>query len=242
MRQILALSIFLLFGMPHTLWADELKVIYGTRYGGESRNDYPVQLLELALEKSGRPYRLEAYDIPVTQSRAMLMLEQNKGISVYYAGTSAEFERNLAPVRIPLYRGLLGYRIFIINKATQPLFSRISTLTELAAMRAGQGTGWSDVEILRKAGLDVSEAPYESLLKMLQLRRIDYFPRGINEAFPETEQHVETFPSLHVEQDLLLVYPFALFFFVNKDNHALHDALYDGPGRDLPRWIIHGIV
>ncbi|RED45849.1 amino acid ABC transporter substrate-binding protein [Aestuariispira insulae] len=228
--QNLITSISLILGLfwALPLAAEPLQVIYGTRMGGEVRNGYPIQLLELALKKSGRAYDLLAYDLPITQARAFLELEKKRSITVHYAGTSADLESRFLPVRIPVYRGLLGYRVFIIHPDNQLLFSRIDSLEKLAGLRAGQGTGWADIGILEHSGLIVMAAPYESLLKMIELKRIDYFPRGINEAHPEVAQHQNRFPRLAVEKELLLVYPFAQFYFVNRDNQALHDAIRTG--------------
>lgn len=214
---------------PLVVQAAPVEVVYPARYGAQmGRDDYPLAVLKLAMEKSGRDYNLRPASREMTQTRLMLDLELGGEITVAWVGTSAVYERRFLPVRVPIYRGLLGYRLFIIHKDNQRLFDRVTSLTRLANFRAGQGTGWADIEILENAGLIVHAAPYDSLINMLSHRRIDYFPRGVNEAFPELAAQKAEHADLRVEENLLLVYPFALFFFVNRDNRPLAAAIRSG--------------
>ena len=57
---------------------------------------------------------------------------------------------------------------------------------------------------------------------------IDYFPLGVNEIFNFVANKISRFPHLAVEKNLVLVYPFDFFFFVNIDNKQLHDIVYQG--------------
>ena len=82
--------------------------------------------------------------------------------------------------------------------------------------------------VLEAAGFTVSTASYESLLAMTERGRIDCFLRAVNEALDEVTQHKPRHPRIAVESDLLLVYPFASFFFVSKDNAELGEALENG--------------
>ena len=78
----------------------------------------------------------------------------------------------------PLYRGLIGYRVFLIEKGRQADFDSVQTLEDLSKLTAVQGTGWDDIKILRAAGLPVVDGHYVNLPKMLQARRGDYYPEG----------------------------------------------------------------
>ena len=54
---------------------------------------------------------------------------------------------------------------------------------------------------------------YDSIFKMIDLGgRIDYFSRGVMEAFMEVEERKHQCPNLAVEKNVLLVYPFAMSF------------------------------
>src|SRR3989337_4337119 len=98
----------------------------------------------------------------MSQTRAARELELGN-IDFIWTGTSAEYERRFHAIRIPVLRGLDGYRICIINPNRQSAFSAVQTLEELRKLPIGQDPGWSDVKILEGAGFEVMTAPYDSL-------------------------------------------------------------------------------
>ncbi|OMH29430.1 ABC transporter substrate-binding protein [Motiliproteus sp. MSK22-1] len=191
------------------------------------RWSYQIDLLKLALEHSEAEYRLVESELVMTQSRMVAEIRSDR-LSVGWMGTSRELEKNMIPIRIPLMRGLLGYRICIIHADNQPLFSAIRRLDDWRKISIGQGLGWADVGILKDAGFDVYEATYQSLFPMLENGRFDCFLRGINEANAEVAEWKGANPNLTVEDNLLLVYPFAMFFFVSKNNPLLADQIEKG--------------
>ena len=203
-----------------------LKVVYPLP-ADSARWDYPIGLLRLALEKSGRPFALEPTSQVLTQSRQIHSLEKGR-VSVAWMGTSADFEARMRAVPVPLYRGLLGHRICIIDRDSQARFSAVRTLEDLKTLTMGQGLGWSDVDILEAAGFNVHTGRYETLFKMVDAGRIDCFPRGVNEAPGEVAQRSPESPGITVEKDVMLVYPFAMFFFVNRDDRDLAETLEKG--------------
>jgi len=183
-------------------------------------------ILKLALSKTApdTTFRLESnpqHEYPWTEA-----VKQGR-LSVMWAGTTLDLERELSPVRIPVLKGLLGYRLFIIRKEDQHRFDRIHTLRPLKQLMAGSGTGWGDSLILQSNGIPVQLAPgTQQLLPMLENGEIDYFPRALMEPWRELEQFASS--ALVVEQSLLLSYPYPSYFFVAPDNHTLHDQIYRG--------------
>ncbi|PWF55667.1 hypothetical protein C7C56_000705 [Massilia glaciei] len=190
-------------------------------------DDYGFKVLELALSKSGIPYSLTVSKLKMNQERAGSMLEQGV-ISVWDAGASAELETRYKAVNFPIDRGLSGYRLFLINKEQLGDFAKIRTLGALKNKRAGQGPGWGDTKILNGAGIHVRTAEFEPLFRLLNAKRIDFFPLGAEEIFTLLERHRGASPDLVVEPDLALHYPFARLFFVRKGNMRLHDAIHSG--------------
>ncbi len=73
------------------------------------------------------------------QGRAILSLMQGEHVDVVWTMTSRKREKQLLPIRIPLLKGLQGYRIFIINENDNEKFNKISTLEDLRELVAGQG-------------------------------------------------------------------------------------------------------
>ena len=188
---------------------------------------YPVVLLDLALRKSGTAYRLQANGTPMLQGRALKQLAVGGVIDVVWSMTSREREAELTPIRIPIDKGLLGWRIFLIKNQDAPRFANIQNLADLQQLQAGQGHDWPDTEILRANGFNVQGySVFESLFNMLELGRFDYFPRSIMEIWAEEKSHAHM--NLAVEQSVVLHYPTAYYFFVNKNNPTLARAIERG--------------
>jgi hypothetical protein len=201
----------------------EPEVLYYPKRAESPRWNYALGLLQLALEESGRDYILRPSVDEMSQTRAARELELGN-IHFIWTGTSAEYEQRFRPVRIPVLRGLDGYRICVIDPRRQSAFNAVHSLDDLKQLTIGQDPGWSDVKILEAAGLKVVTAPYDALPNMVERDRFDCFLRGAHEAPNEVAKH----PTLAVEHELLIVYPFTSFFFVNKKNTALAEALETG--------------
>ncbi|MEH6346258.1 MAG: hypothetical protein V7785_14290, partial [Bermanella sp.] len=195
----------------------------------DTRNEYFVSLLKLSLDKTKNlgSYKLAPAGNKMVQRRAIANLSQGISIDILWTMTSEEREETLLPVRIPLLKGLLGHRIFIIKKEDENRFSKIESINELKSLSAGQGKGWPDTDILKYNGFKVVESPtYISLFKMLESDRFDYFPRGVNEPWSEVMQHQDK--NLVVEKTLLIQYPAPIYFFFKKSNSALASRIEKG--------------
>lgn len=225
------MSILLIFGLSSVAMADSM-LIRHIRPEGEldKRNDYYIALLTLALEKTQAKYgrfRLEMNENSMLQARALLNVANKQFVDVVWTMTSKEREGALLPIRIPLLKGLLGYRILIIREEDKDRFKRVQTLDNLSELVAGQGLDWPDVSILRANGLTVTVgASYDGLFDMLKAGRFDYFPRGMNEPWTEVKAHKEK--GFVVEERLLLKYPAPTYFFVHKGNVALANRINEG--------------
>ncbi|WP_347329542.1 substrate-binding periplasmic protein [Marinimicrobium locisalis] len=195
----------------------------------EQRNDYFVDLLRLALTKTEAefgPFRLQPVYKKVPQGRLLRMLSADETVDVLWSMTSRSREEHLRPVRIPLGRGFIGYRLLVIRSEDREEFAAIESIEQLAEKVAGQGSSWPDTTILRHNGLPVTTSGYESLFTMLRHGRVDYIPRALNEPWAELALRPEL--GLVVEPTLVLHYPAANYFFVGRHNQALAQRLKRG--------------
>ena len=76
---------------------------------------YTIAMIKLALEHMDNKYSLAVSNEDFTQARSNELVK-NGGLDLIWTTTGKETEEELEPVRIPLFKGLLGCRIFIINK------------------------------------------------------------------------------------------------------------------------------
>jgi hypothetical protein len=187
---------------------------------------YAAKMIKLALEHVDRKYEHQIVEGGLTQVR-MVEDTLNGTLDVMWAGTSVELEQTLQPIRIPLYKGLLGHRVLIIRKGEQSKFDHIKTLEDLRQVKLGQGTSWVDTQILESNGLNVIKTmKYQNLFYMLDGGRFDAFPRAVFEPFSEVEKNPGL--NLTVEQNLMLVYKMDFYLFVNKNNKQLAKDLEQG--------------
>ena len=119
----------------------------------------------------------------------------------------------------------MGHRVFIINKKDKTKFTQVKTLRALQKLQGVQGHGWSDIKILEHSKLSQYSAMYEDIFNMVNKRRVDYFSRGINEAYKEVSARTGLLENLVVDDNILLVYPFAFYFFTNTHNEKLATSL-----------------
>ncbi|MBI9093063.1 MAG: hypothetical protein JEZ12_27955 [Desulfobacterium sp.] len=194
------------------------------------RYNYRIELLRLAMDgtlESDGPYSLEPATVKATQKRGLLLLEDGKKVNVGFFALSKERESRFIPVRIPILRGILGYRVCLIRKDSLSAFSEIETLEQLKKQfKAGFGSQWADMEILRANNIPVvGTVKYDSLFKMLSGRRFDYFPRGINEAWNELSDEKTNYSDLTVAPRIALYYPYPVYYFVNKDHPEIANRI-----------------
>lgn len=196
----------------------------------QPRNDVDrvcVEVLQLALSKAPGSYAARAWPVNMERGRAVSELAQGRHLDVLWAVTSRERERQMLPIRIPLDKGLSGWRLALIKRDDSEAFSAIQQLSDLAAYKAGQGVDWAETPVLRANGLPVvTGTNSNSLHAMLAARRFDYFPRPVRQAWLEAEEHPDS--GLVVESGFVLHFPSALYFFVNKNNQRLAAALEGG--------------
>ncbi|QEY12032.1 ABC transporter substrate-binding protein [Cellvibrio sp. KY-YJ-3] len=189
---------------------------------------YSVRMLTLALARADTQYEIipDADGGHRTQGRYIEDLRAGR-IDVMWAASDASIEAQVPPVRIPLLKGLLGHRIFLIHKNSQHKFDAVNTLDDLKKLKLGQGSTWADTNILESNGLTVVKTQkYGNLFYMLDGGRFDAFPRGVQEPWGE----VNKIPGLElaVEKRLMLVYKMPFYLFVAPDNQALARDIENG--------------
>ncbi|OZG72297.1 hypothetical protein BTA51_16285 [Hahella sp. CCB-MM4] len=206
------------------------RILYPSLDGNERFEDLR-EILGLALQKTEDdfgPFELLPSYPKMTESRLLQELEAGRRIDVMWSSTSPEKEKKLLPIRIPLRKGILGYRICFIYKHRQNFLHGVKTLQDLQELRIGQGIGWGDVEIYRAAGIIVEQSTYDNLFKMVNSNRFDLFPRGISEIYQEYELYASDNPNLHIDDHLLIYYPWPYYFFTSKNDIALANRLETG--------------
>lgn len=165
----------------------------------------------------------------MVQGRALKELQSGRLLDVDWAGTDEDRSSQLSVVDVPLIKGLLGFRVFLTHKDNIDKLVRITTLDDLKKIILCNGRHWPDTKIMQAAGLNLTLNPvYESMFLQTISKRCDAFSRGINEALAEFEIRQDSMPNLVLYNDLILYYPFPMYFFTSSKNTELSTMLKIG--------------
>lgn len=217
-------GVLLLLVLTSATRADQKTLLYNS--GEDTLAIYSFGIIQRALALSEHEWRYEKVEGEISQARTIEMVKSGK-LDVMWAATDQTMEDTLLPVRIPLLKGLLGYRILIINSGNQARFDSVRTWDDLTKLTMGQGSTWADTMILRHNGVEVVAAnKYESLFHMVDGGRFDAFPRGVQEPWAEMASHPDL--ELSVERNLMLIYKMPFYLFVSPDNVELANELETG--------------
>ncbi len=198
--------------------------------GLSEEREYVVRLLDLALTEAGMGHQLAPSRWPMVQTRALRELEEGTGtLQVTWTMSTPEREAQLRPIRIPLYKGLYGWRVMLVPRRTPDVLAGIRHLDDLRQVPMVQGHDWPDTALLRANGVTVHTAQsFEHLFRLLQTGPAQAFPRSVAEVVWDHERHRDT---CAIDPHLVLSYPAAIYAFVHRQDTELADALTLGLNR-----------
>jgi len=191
-------------------------------------DEYPIQLLALALDQTGVNYQLKPSENLLSKGKALSRLQDNREINIVWGMTNPQREKDLLPIRIPIFKGLIGWRLLLIRQDMAGRFKYIQQLDHLLKLSPLQGRDWPDTKILQFNGFDViTERTQSALMRMLGNAQGDFFPRSIIEVWEELAKSETEIP-IQVQPSLGIRYPAAIYFFVNKNSVPLASLIEKG--------------
>lgn len=198
----------------------------------DTRITFKREILQAALDHTKEEYGeydIEVHNYYMNAKRGFIELVNGSTINVYFAITQPLWEEKAIAIRIPVRRGLVSYRLLIINSATAEEFAQINTVDELRKKRAGLNDGWTTYQIMEKQKFDiVNVADYDGMFNMLSVKRFDYLLRGVNEIFDEVDQRLMYNPELMIEPHLAVYLPSVTYVFVSKREPRIARRLQRG--------------
>ena len=199
----------------------------------DARAQYPIALLKLALDKTGVNYELRPSDRILLTSKALRQLRENREVNVVWSMTDSQREKELTPIRIPIAKGLIGLRVFVINQNKKAKFNDVLSLTDMRKLVPIQGEEWPDTKILQANGFNVFTVPeFREAYNMIKQGKGDFFPRSVMEVNAELEVEGRR-NSLYLEPSMALYYPTAMYYFVNSSNKTLANPIETGLNRAI---------
>lgn len=193
----------------------------------DERTSYYLALLKLAASKVGLNVKLEPKSgKEMRDNRAIEELEKGN-FDIYWMATNTVREDRLFPIRIPLFKGLNGWRICLVNDQRLDVFSSLNNMDEIKQLTALQGVDWPDTDIFIANGYKVQRSvSWSGMFDQISLNRQDYLPRAVTEIYGElhTRKHLD----IAVEPNVVFTYPTAFYLFTSKKNAPLALLLEQG--------------
>jgi hypothetical protein len=191
-----------------------------------------LELTQLILQRTATRYGelsiAPSSQADPAQERCLIML-RNGLVDLAFVPPTEQRLHDFAVIPFDLHAGMLGYRLLLIHRDDAARFAQINNLEQLRQMTGGFGSQWGDFVIFARNRLPVvGMANPSNLLAMLHKRRLDYFHRGLHEAWADLQAHGAMFPELMVEPHLALVYDLPVYFTFNRSNQPLRQRFEEG--------------
>ncbi len=191
-------------------------VYYQDPHDNSQRNQYAWDLLAQALEHTRAaygPFTLGPSSVAEERPNANSLLNGIGGITVSVFAAPMNLHDKIIPVRFPIDRGMLGFRVLEIREGDQTRFDAIANRDDLKSIPIGSMGFWADTAIMRRAGLTVVTGDsFEGLFKMMGAGRCDAVTRGYGEAIREMTERPWGDAPIAIERHLLLHYPMPVYF------------------------------
>lgn len=205
-------------------------VRYYDRGAKDARHAYKFELIKRILEIT-RPefgdYRIEQFGEEPSAKRQALLISEGKILNLLWASPGTVIARaEVITVPVDILRGLLGYRVCLINPAN---FPARETLVSLNQLSIAQGLNWADIEIYKHNDIYPRQAPtFEGLFDMLAAKRYECLPLGADEVMYTWRDQKNKFPFLAVEPNILIYYDYPIYLHISKQFPALAQRVESG--------------
>jgi ABC-type amino acid transport substrate-binding protein len=231
---LLALFSILLLS-PATLARAEDSVVYmaGPQSDKDPSGDFKLKVLNKIVEVTKAedgPLEIKSVPADNTQRDAELAdLVKGDRFQIAIEVTKPDWEKQALAVFVPVDKGLVGWKIGLIRKESQPALEKIQTIEELKNVPIGVAGQWASAAALEAGHFrHVTGNNYDGLFDMLMAGRFDIFLRGVSNVSAEYEARKAASPNLAIEDHIAVVIPTPQYIFVTPRRPALAKRLKKG--------------
>lgn len=197
--------------------AEVMEVRYYDRGDKDARHAYKFELIRTILESTRAEYG-DYIIIPFAEEpsakRQSLLISEGKILNLLWAAPGTAIAKgDVISIPVDILRGLLGYRVCLINPAHFPS----GPIESLNQLQIGQGLNWADVEVYKYNGITPKQgSSFESLFDMLAAKRYHCLPLGADEAMYTWREKKALYPFLTLEPNLLIYYEYPIYLHISK--------------------------
>lgn len=203
----------------------------------ESDNDlrhaYKIRVIKAALDATIEqygPYVIQTPSYSMNSLRAFnkLMLRESD-INTVVGLPTKQREMDAIPIRIPIRRGLLNYRLMLVRNADLQEFQNIRTAEQLKTKSVGMAVNWLTADVMKRQGYTiVYGTERDTLYNMLAHGRFDYMLLGVNEAYKEVEHHSLGEQGISIVPGVAVYINMPSYIFVSKHEPLIAKRIRDG--------------
>lgn len=229
---LLKILSFIFLATSYSLWAIDSVRMTASHSAMDKRTEYKneviIRALELTVDEFG-PFDYKLLDIRMNRYRALPAIQKGYPNNIYIAPANKLWDENTTAIKIPIRRGLLNYRLLLINKKNIKKFEQVKTLDDLKSLTGGLRNGWITVDVFKKAGLNtVTSENFDGLFVLLDSHHFDYIPRGIYEIFDEYDLRKDFLKNISIEQNIVIHLPMPTYIYVSPQAPRVSARLEKG--------------
>lgn len=207
---------------------DAFKMIGDESHVSQHWKELLTASLDITSQEFGL-YDVVIYDGLMGNDRHMQEMIKGELINTAVGITTFKREAAYIPIRIPILKGLLSYRLMLVNKSVLNKFGSTMTLKKLKQFRVGLLDKWVTSKILQQHTFNIMLMEDESsLFRMLAANRYDYTVRGVNEIFTDLDVHIPNDTDLAIVSNIGLYIKSPNYFFISKRHPKLAKRLEKG--------------
>lgn len=192
---------------------------------------YQKELISQALKASESKYgsyELIVHLADISSNRVFKELDKgtDQYININVGLTSIKRESSAIPIFIPLRKGLLNYRLLLVNEENVAKFSNVMTIEDLKQHSVGLLYDWVTTGIMKKQHFNIVESPsYDGLFRMLKANRFDYAIFGANDIYKKLQQpHIKN-KKFVILPNIAVYIPSPSYIFVSKNAPRIAERL-----------------
>ncbi|SMF00050.1 hypothetical protein SAMN02745866_00010 [Alteromonadaceae bacterium Bs31] len=229
----LVISLLAMLGLlPQCSIAIDIAVANRPHTHNDKRFDYSYRLLELALnvtQESYGPYLLKRSDLTMFRDRQFKEIKEGRLLNVMVSPPKPGGTGKALRVKFPIQKGIGSIRLFFVLEDNVDLLSKVETIEDLRQFTIGANDQWSTTVALRNDKFNVvAGESYLYLFQMLQARRFQLFPRGLNEIYTEHKNFKNNIPNLTIDEHIAIVSYLPSYFYVSPTAPRLAERLETG--------------
>jgi len=207
---------------------DVYKIAGNNHYVSGHWEELLTASLDITREEFG-PFEIVIHAHGMGNERHLKEMIKGELINTRVGVTTPKREVSYIPIKIPVRKGLLNYRLLLANTSQLHKFADIKTFEQLKKLKVGLIDRWIISDVFQHNNFDVMRiADYDSFYRMLMAKRYDYTVRGVNEIYVDLDTKQPEGADFSVVPNIGVYINSPTYFFISKRHPRLAKRIETG--------------